>query len=219
MLFKRRSKPEVQVIKTPKQQGPEDLAVVEALKQLVEQKEGTGVVEVQPPKGEAKGAGEQKPTEVQPPKGEVKGAVEHEPAESQPLDLTKFRRELTMQQMKLIKSIATRNYGYILLPGQAGYIKGEVPSDEEIKGFIGLCQRSPHGVANMENEMLDRISRERDKYPDSWAWEGRRARYRIERAQLNQTVNEMFGTKLPVVEHELSKNRLMEHATRKGQEQ
>ncbi|HHQ44711.1 MAG TPA: hypothetical protein ENN13_01065 [Candidatus Altiarchaeales archaeon] len=82
--------------------------------------------------------------------------------------------------------------------------------DISLEKYVVKCGENPESVVRAQNHALTGISREIEKYPDSYEWEGRRGRYRIARHTLNQIVNEVFNLTLPLSEKEAELKRKRE---------
>ena len=129
--------------------------------------------------------------------------------------LAGFRGELTPEQERLIVAVVTKSASYVKLPDQPGHIHKVKAEDSEINAFIKLAREDPAKLSKLEDAVILQTPKGAEEHPDSWRWEGPMARYRIERANLNKTANEKFGTTIPVVEYELSTELLMKHAKEK----
>lgn len=118
-------------------------------------------------------------------------------------------RSITSQQGRLIKAVVTDDDIYVSGASVPASVKDKMLTLDDVEDFVDLAETDPTGLIAKQDKMIRTISREKDLHPEDWQWTGRRAMYQVARARLNQSVNESFGTKVPVLESELSPARIM----------
>jgi len=127
--------------------------------------------------------------------------------------ITAFRDSLTEQQRKIVKAVVTGNAEYVK---SRRVVDGSSPewsmTVADLNGYVNMAIEDPVGLVQKEDFMLQNISREADKFPDTYENLGRRARYRAARLGLHERVNILFNGSLPELPREQEIRRIQSSA-------
>ncbi|MDD5111201.1 MAG: hypothetical protein PHG85_01490 [Candidatus Altiarchaeota archaeon] len=114
-----------------------------------------------------------------------------------------FAQGLTPVQGRLIKAVTSGDESYVLRPEQGVSLTGA-----DIRDFVDMAMEKPSDIVTAEKRIIPKVPLSKESHPEDWQWKGARARHLVAAAQLNQKVNEAFGTQIPVKDYELSAERL-----------